>query len=248
MALIVGSLAMPESLKDAAVLVIGGTSGIGLATATLAQTEGARVTVVGRDKDRLAAALDTLGGNATGAALDVADESAVRDLFAGLDHVDHVVNLAGTHVNGLIAEVPTEQLAEPVNNRFWGPLHIFKYAAAKMTDGSITICTGSGVDRPRAGAGIVAAACAGSEKLAQAQAVELAPIRVNVIRPGIIDTPLLDRMSGGNRDAVIAALTKRVPLKRVGQADEIAHAIVFLMTNSYVTGATLTVDGGATLA
>src|SRR5690349_7126486 len=126
MRVIVGSILMVESLKDASVLIIGGTSGIGLATATLAQSEGAQVTVVGRDKDRLAAALDTLGGSATGTTVDVADEAGVRELFDGIDHVDHVVNLAGTHANGTIAELSTDVLAGPVDNRFWGPVHVFK--------------------------------------------------------------------------------------------------------------------------
>jgi NAD(P)-dependent dehydrogenase (short-subunit alcohol dehydrogenase family) len=116
-----------------------------------------------------------------------------------------------------------------------------------MTGGSITICTGAGVARPRAGAAIVAAAAGGSEFLARAMAVELAPIRVNVIRPGIIDTPLLDRLAPGNRDATIEAMAKRVPLGRVGRPEEIADAIVFLMSNEYVTGSTLTIDGGISL-
>jgi NAD(P)-dependent dehydrogenase (short-subunit alcohol dehydrogenase family) len=239
---------MSKSLDGAAVVVIGGSSGIGLATARAAQERGAGVTIIGRDKDRLAAALDDLGGAAEGDTFDVADEEAVKAFFAARDHVDHVVNLAGTHVHGTIADVDTAKLAEPVDNRFWGPLHLFKYAPPTMTGGSITICTGAGVARPRAGAAIVAAACAGSELLAQAMALELAPIRVNVIRPGIVDTPLLDRMTGGQKDALIASQTKRIPLGRVAQPEEIADAILFLMTNDYVTGSTLTIDGGVSVA
>jgi NAD(P)-dependent dehydrogenase (short-subunit alcohol dehydrogenase family) len=116
-----------------------------------------------------------------------------------------------------------------------------------MTGGSITICTGAGVGRPRAGAAIVSAAAGGSEVLAKAMALELAPVRVNVIRPGIVDTPLFDRMAGDRKDEVLAAQAKRVPLGRVAQPDDIAHAIVFLMTNEYTTGETLTVDGGYSL-
>jgi NAD(P)-dependent dehydrogenase (short-subunit alcohol dehydrogenase family) len=239
---------MPASMKNAAVVVIGGSSGIGLATARLATEAGARVTSAGRDESRLAAALDTLGGDVRGVTLDVADETAVRDLFDSFDHVDHVATLAGTHVTGLLADVDTSTLSGPVDNRFWGPLFIGKYAAPKMTDGSITICTGAGVARPRAGAAIVAASAGGSEFLARAMAVELAPIRVNVVRPGIVDTPLLDRLVPNGREQVMEAMAKRVPLGRVAQPEEIADGILFLMTNQYVTGSTLTIDGGSSLA
>jgi NAD(P)-dependent dehydrogenase (short-subunit alcohol dehydrogenase family) len=236
---------MPATLQDAHVVVIGGSSGIGLATARLAQAAGANVVIAGRDEARLASAVDSLGGTARGVAVDIADEDGVRALFESLDRVDHVANLAGTHVNGAIADVDTSVLRGPVDNRFWGPLHVFKHAGPRMgAGGSITVCTGAGVARPRAGAAIVAAACGGSEVLATAMALELAPVRVNVIRPGIVDTPLLDRMTGGNRDAVIASMEKRIPIGRIAQPEEIAEAILFLMTASYVTGTTLTVDGG----
>jgi NAD(P)-dependent dehydrogenase (short-subunit alcohol dehydrogenase family) len=239
---------MPTSLQDASVVVVGGSSGIGLATARLAGEAGAHVTIAGRDKDRLAAALETLGGDAKGVTLDVADEMAVRDLFDTFDHVDHVANLAGTHVTGALVDVDTATLRGPVDNRFWGPIYICKYAAPKMTTGSITICTGAGVARPRRGGAIVSASAGGSEVLARSMAVELAPVRVNVIRPGIVDTPLLDRLAPNGRDAALEAMAKRVPLGRVAQPEEIADGILFLMTNQYVTGTTLTVDGGVSLA
>ena len=236
------------SLTDAHVVVLGGTSGIGLATAAMVQDAGAHVTVVGRDGARLAGALAQLGGTARGASLDVADEGAVRDLFAGFDHVDHVAMLAGTRADGEIATIDTSPLAGPIDSRLWGALYTCRYAAPKMTDGSITICTGVGVARPRRGGAVVAAAAGGAEILARVVALEVAPVRVNIIRPGIIDTPLLTQMAGDNRDAVVASQSKRIPLGRIGRSEEIAHAIVFLMTNSYITGSTLTVDGGLSLA
>jgi len=241
---------MAKTMQDLSVVVIGGSSGIGLATAKLASEAGANVTIAGRDKGRLAAALESLPDHAKGVTLDVADEGAVRGLFDSFDHVDHVATLAGSHVAGLLAEVDSDALRGPVDNRFWGPLFICKYAAPKMTTGSITLCTGAGVARPRAGSAIVAAAAGGSEFLARAMAVELAPVRVNVVRPGIVDTPLVDRLVPGDRDRdeVLKAMAKRVPLGRVAQPEEIADAIVFLMTNEYVTGSTLTIDGGVSLA
>jgi NAD(P)-dependent dehydrogenase (short-subunit alcohol dehydrogenase family) len=239
---------MPASLHGSAVVVIGGSSGIGLATARLAVDGGAHVTIAGRSEDRLRAACAELGGDVRGVALDVADEAAVEALFASLDAVDHVATFAGTHVAGTIAEVDTATLRGPVDNRFWGPIHVCKHAGPRMTAGSITICTGAGVGRPRAGGAIVSAAAGGSEVLAKAVALELAPVRVNVIRPGIVDTPLFERMAGDQREAVLAAQAKRIPLGRVAQPEEIAHAVAFLMTNEYMTGATLTIDGGYSLA
>ena len=238
---------MSRGLEDAEVVLIGGTSGIGLATAAMAQEAGARVTIVGRDEARLADALEQLGGAARGTALDVADEGAVGALFGSFEHVDHVVMLAGTHADGEIAAIDPAAVRDPVENRLWGALYVCKHAAPTMTDGSITICTGAGVAKPRRGGAIVAAAAGAAEILARVVALEIAPIRVNIIRPGIVDTPLLTRMAGDRRDAVIASQSKRIPLGRIAQPAEIADAILFLMGNTYVTGSTLTIDGGISL-
>jgi NAD(P)-dependent dehydrogenase (short-subunit alcohol dehydrogenase family) len=238
---------MSLELDNKEVVVIGGTSGIGLATAEMAQEAGARVTVVGRDQARLADALERLGGTARGEAFDVADEAAVRDLFRSYDHVDHVALLAGSRVDGEIATLDTSAIHAPINDRLWGALYVCKHAAPKMTDGSITICSGVGVARPRRGSAVVAAAAGASEILARAVAQEMAPVRVNVIRPGLIDTPLITRVAGDRRDQMITSQAKRIPLGRIGRPEEIAHAILFLMTNTYVTGSTLAVDGGSSL-
>ena len=237
-----------DTLTDTYVVVIGGSSGIGLATAQLAAAAGARVVIAGRDRPRLDAAVEVIGTGATGVVCDVGDEAAVAALFGSLDRVDHVACLAGVHGGGPIVDTDTAALEPPVDSRFWGPVFVTKYAAPKMNGGSITFCTGAGVARPRPGNAIVTAACGGAEVFSMAMALELAPIRVNVIRPGIVDTPLLDRMTGDARDDAVAALSKRIPLRRIAQPEEIAHAIGFLMTNPYVTGTILTIDGGFSIA
>jgi NAD(P)-dependent dehydrogenase (short-subunit alcohol dehydrogenase family) len=213
----------------------------------MAQDAGARVTVAGRDKGRLARALEHLGGTARGVALDVADEGAVRDLLASFDHVDHVAMLAGTRADGEIAHLDTAAVSGPVDSRLWGAMYVCRYAAPKMTDGSITVCTGVGVARPRRGGAIVAAAAGASEILARVAALEVAPVRVNVIRPGIVDTPMLASMTGDRREAFLASQAKRTPLGRIARPEEIADGILFLMSNTYITGSTLTIDGGISL-
>ncbi len=183
---------MAASLKDASVVVFGGSSGMGLATARTVLNEGARVTIVGRNADRLDQAREELSGDVRRAALDVGDEAAVRDLFDGIDDVDHVVCFAGTSAFGPpIVETDIATLRGTVDSRFWGPVYISKYAGARMTAGSLTFCTGgSGVERPRPGSSILsAAASGGAETFSRGMARELAPIRVNVVRPGMIDTP-----------------------------------------------------------
>ena len=237
---------MTASLRDASVVVIGGSSGIGLVTAKMAHEAGARLTIAGRDADRLADARDEIGEDVRTVALDIADEAAVKALFDSLDTVDHVASLAGTFAFGLLAETETSALQGPVDSRFWGPVYVTKHAAPRMTSGSLTFCTGSGIDRPSPGTAVFSAAAGGAEVFSRAMALELAPIRVNVVRPGAVDTPLFARASGDS-DQAREGRAATIPLHRIGQADEIAHAILFLMTNEYITGASLPVDGGASL-
>ena len=145
---------MALTFEDADVVVIGGTSGIGLATAAMAQEAGARVTVVGprrgsaRGRARTARWRALAGRRSTSPT-----KVRCRTLFGSFEHVDHVAMLAGTHADGEIATIDTATAREPVENRLWGALYVCKHAAPKMTDGSITICTGAGVARPRRGGG-----------------------------------------------------------------------------------------------
>jgi NAD(P)-dependent dehydrogenase (short-subunit alcohol dehydrogenase family) len=226
------------------VVVIGGSSGMGLATAKMARELGAGVTIVARDEKRLAAAREEIGPDTNTASLDVADEAAVKDLFGSLDAVDHVATLAGTQVFGPIADIDSSMLRRPMDVRFWGSVYICKYAAPKMNGGSITLCSGIVAERPIRGRALGTASTAATEAFGRAMAIELAPIRVNTIRPGAVDTPMLGRVAKEERESMLAAQAKRLPVGRVGLPEDIAQAIVFLMTNSYVTGVTLTVDGG----
>jgi NAD(P)-dependent dehydrogenase (short-subunit alcohol dehydrogenase family) len=236
------------SLAHSTVVILGGSSGIGLATAKAAKAEGARVVVTGRSADRLKSARALLGAEARTVVLDVADEAGTRTLFEELDRVDHVFITAGIVVldSGLAPD--SASLRPALDTRFWGAFAAAKYGAAKMRGGgSITFMSGTTARRPLKGAAVATASCGAVEAFARALAVDLAPTRVNTIQPGYVDTPMLDELLGEARTAIKAEAGAHLPVKRIGRPEEIADAVLFLMKNGYVNGITLTVDGGGLL-
>lgn len=226
-------------------VIIGGSSGIGLACAVRAAEAGADVTVAGRDAAKLTDAQRAIGEGVRVAALDIADENAVRRLFVGLERVDHVVVLAGEPISApLVASDMTLQ-RRIMDVRFWGALYVCKYAAPKLpAEGSITLCSGVAVLRPQRGRPVGVASAAAVEGLVRALALEFAPIRVNAISPGPTRTGVFDRYFNERAEEVVASLAERLPVRRIGEPADVAEAILFLMSNSYVTGITLHVDGG----
>jgi NAD(P)-dependent dehydrogenase (short-subunit alcohol dehydrogenase family) len=230
-------------LKGAKIVVMGGSSGIGLAAAKLAQHEGASVTIAGRSREKLAQAQRELDGVRTVVA-DVTDDASVGRVFEELDHVDHVLISAGTIVNGKIVDNDLATLRHIVDERIWGPTYVVRHARPRMTGGSVTFTSGGLSSRPRLGAAMITAGLAAVEALAPALALELAPVRVNAVTPGLIDTPLLHAAYGANRDALVNSRAAALPGKRIGTADEVAQAIIMLMTNEYINGAVLHIDGG----
>jgi NAD(P)-dependent dehydrogenase (short-subunit alcohol dehydrogenase family) len=236
------------SLEGAQVVVLGGSSGIGLATARMALDAGARVTIAGRDPERLKQACERLGDGVSGVAADVADRGAVAEVFAGLDRVDHVAILAGEQPAAPAVDTSHELLARAMDARVWSAYSACAEAVPRMAPtGSFVFCSGLSAHRPRPGRSAGAIATAAVESLTRSLAVELGPIRVNAVCPGPIDTPLLDRVFGDGKVEAMRAFTDRLPIKRLGTAEEVADAICFLMRNTYITGTTLAVDGGALL-
>jgi NAD(P)-dependent dehydrogenase (short-subunit alcohol dehydrogenase family) len=236
------------SLKNTTVVVLGGSSGIGLATAKAARAEGAHVVITGRSAERLQMAQAELGDAVRTVVLDVADEIGTQTFFRELDQLDHVFITAGTLLKDSRLAPESTALRPAMDTRFWGALYAAKYGAAKMNgSGSITFMSGTAALRPLAGASVASASCGAVEAFARALAVDLAPIRVNTIQPGYVDTPLLDELLGAQREKILAAAAARLPVRRVGRPEEIADAVLFLMKNGYVTGITLTIDGGGLL-
>ncbi len=236
------------TLANKTVVVLGGSTGMGLATAKAAIAEGASVVVTGRSREKLDAAQRQLGERARTMELDVADEAGTRALFEELGEIDHVFITAATVSFGTSLSGSTEELRPSMDTRFWGSLYAAKYGAAKMSkDGSITFMSGTSARKPVPGASVGSASCGAVEAFARSLAIDLAPIRVNTIAPGFIDTPLIEAIAGERRHAFMAQEAARLPVKRVGRPEDIADAVLFLMKNGFVTGITLTVDGGRLL-
>jgi NAD(P)-dependent dehydrogenase (short-subunit alcohol dehydrogenase family) len=236
------------SLAHSTVVILGGSSGIGLATAKAASAEGARVIITGRSADRLKSAKALLGADVRTVALDVADEAGTRALFQELDRVDHVFITAGSVVPDSGLTPDSASLRPALDTRFWGAFAAAKYGAARMrAAGSIVFMSGTTARRPLKGAAVATASCGAVEAFARALAVDLAPIRVNTIQPGYVDTPMLDELLGEAHTAIKAEIGAQLPVKRIGRSEEIAEAVLFLMKNGYVNGITLTVDGGGLL-
>lgn len=238
------------SLTDQHVVVVGGSSGMGLATARAAADAGARVTIASSSRARLDAALATLPESAAGIVVDARSESSIAELFAAAGAVDHLVYTSGDAARPRpLEEASIAEARALFEVRLWGAITAVKYAAPHLRPGgSIALTSGTVGERPAPGTALVAAGSAAVEGLGRGLAVELAPIRANVVRPGAIRTPLWDGIPQPQRDAALGALADRTLTKSIGTADQIAAAHLYLMQNEFVTGTVLTVDGGQVLA
>ncbi|MDG2005158.1 MAG: SDR family oxidoreductase, partial [Novosphingobium sp.] len=160
--------------------------------------------------------------------------------------VDHLVITAGTYGLATLAESGADGWRGTMEERLIGPLLLIKALGSDLT-GSITLFTGSIAIRPDVGSVLPTAALGGVEAAVKALAVELAPVRANVVSPGIVDTPLLDSVLGDAKPDVVKASSEHLPARRIGAPDDAASAAMFLMTNTFVTGTTIRLDGGGTL-
>jgi NAD(P)-dependent dehydrogenase (short-subunit alcohol dehydrogenase family) len=224
------------------VVVVGGSSGIGLATAELAKADGADVTIASRNAERVKAAAQRL--NVAGLVADVTSDDSVAKLFAECGPVDHVVVTAAQLRTGPFKTVAMEDVRATLEGKFWGAWRCARAAEIKP-GGSLTLVSGFLSVRPRPNSAIVSAANAAIESLARALALELEPVRVNCVSPGIIDTPIRAAMPEAARKEMLAKTAAALPVKRVGQAEDIARQILAFMENGFASGAVVYIDGGA---
>jgi NAD(P)-dependent dehydrogenase (short-subunit alcohol dehydrogenase family) len=237
------------TLKGKRIAVLGGSSGIGLATAQAAAREGASLVIASSRKARVDEALKTLPAGAEGHALDLADETAVKKFFAALGAFDHLVFTAGESLNlGKLAQTDVEAARRFFDLRYWGAFMAAKYSSGKIRPGgSITFTSCLAGARPHPGWALGASICSAMEGLTRALAVELAPIRVNIVSPGVVKSPLWGNMSEADRAALYRRMEENLLVGHVGETEEIAEAFLYLMRQTYGTGQVLAVDGGGAL-
>ena len=231
------------TVQDQRVVVLGGTSGIGLATARLAADQGATVIVASSNPSSVQRALTALPSSASGQAVDLTDSAAVAAFFAGLDPFDHLVFTAGEALTLLaVGAMDLVQARQAFELRYFGALGAVSAAVPRLRPGgSVVLTTGAAGDRPGPGWSVAASICGAMDSLVRALAVELAPLRVNAVKPGVVRTPLW-------RDALdYAEAANHLPVQRVGEPEDIAAAYVYLMNQPYATGSIVSVDGGHVL-
>jgi NAD(P)-dependent dehydrogenase (short-subunit alcohol dehydrogenase family) len=232
-------------------VIVGGTAGIGLATARRLAAEGHRVTVIGRDADRVKQAVAEIGGEgAQGRAASMTDRAALNALFSELGPVDNlVVTAPGTGAPGTLAELDLEALDEAFHTKFTGLAHTVQAALPHLAKrGSITIVSAASAQCALPGTAGLAAVNGAVETLTPTLALELAPIRVNCVSPGVVDSDWWNRVvPAAQRAAVLDSFVAATPVGRIGKPDDIADVIALLVRNGYLTGTVIPVDGGARL-
>jgi NAD(P)-dependent dehydrogenase (short-subunit alcohol dehydrogenase family) len=235
------------SLKNNRVLIIGGTSGIGLGVAVAVAERGGTPIVVSRRQSSVDRALAGLPDGARGTTVDLADAASLSALADEVGAIDHLVFTAGESLEqAKLADLTAEAIVGFLQTRFIGALLSARtFAPLIRAGGSITLTTGVAGDRPGLGV-LPSAVCGAMNAATKALAVELAPLRVNAVSPGPILTPLWG--TEAEQQALHEQFTQRVPLGRVGEVADTALAYVYAMEQTYGTGTLLTVDGGMLLA
>jgi NAD(P)-dependent dehydrogenase (short-subunit alcohol dehydrogenase family) len=236
---------MEPQLQGQTVVVLGGSAGIGLETARLARAEGAEVVITGRNAERLENAARDVGA-ARSAAFDAGDPSAIERFFQEQPgQIDHVMVTAGAPRYGPLLDMDPEEARAAISEHLVQTAVVARNVVGKVRSGGALLFIG-GTGGRRAGIGMwaIGAVTAAMPALVANLAVELAPIRVNLIAPGFVDTPLSARLLGDDLEARREDLRKKLPIGRVIGPEDVAALAVHLMTNTALTGATYDIDGG----
>ena len=236
-------------LSGKRIVVLGGSSGIGLAVAQQAAARGARAIIASSNAERVKQAVETLDGIAEGHTLDLSNERDIQNFFQKIGEFDHLVFTAGDTLQlNVLEATDLTKARHAFELRYWAALAAVKYASPHIRKGgSVVLTTGIAGRRPHKGWAVAASVCGTIEALTRALAVELAPIRVNAVSPGVVRTNLWQNMSADEREHLFESVGKALPVGRVGEAYDIAQAYLFLMREGFSTGQTVVVDGGTVL-
>jgi NAD(P)-dependent dehydrogenase (short-subunit alcohol dehydrogenase family) len=236
------------NVKNARILVIGGTSGIGLGIATAVAERGATPIVASRRQSSVDHALSVLPERARGTVIDVTDAEALDRLADSIGPIEHLAYTAGEPlVLGKLADLDVAAITDFFVTRFVGALNAVRAFAPHITEGgSVTLTTGTAAHQPAFGV-LPVSICGAMNAATTALAVELAPIRVNAVAPGVVRTPLWDSLDERIRQSMFDDAAQRLPLGRIGEVEDAARAYVYCMEQSFGTGVVLTVDGGTLL-
>lgn len=240
------------TLMGKKVVVVGGSSGIGLGVAASALKSGAELVIVGRSPEKLQAAERTLGAESRVRtfAADMTKEAKIAWLFDEVGAFDHLVSTAGTPPPGdPIDRTDMDVVRRFVDNKLIGAVLLAKHAVRTLkTGGSMTLTSGINKDRPPVPGGSVVSAIAGSfSYFARALSLELAPTRVNIVSPGWVDTPMFDELVGEAKSGFFESMAARLPAGKIATPADIAPAYIYAMESDFTTGETIHIDGGQRL-
>ena len=233
-------------LENKTVLIVGGSSGIGLGIAKAALEAKANVMIASRSQKKLDQALTDLNHERAKAfSVDLMDGSSIAQLFDVVGRIDHLLIPASEVVFEPFESISIDAAKRSFDSKFWGPFNIVRAALPNMNQsGSITLFSGVAGQKPAKGTEVVTAINNAIDGLAKALAISLSPIRVNSISPGLIDTPVYKNYDKKVMDEIFDNFSKQLLIKRYGRAEEVASTAMYLMTNDYVTGTTQMIDGG----
>lgn len=236
-------------LEDKTVVIVGAGSGIGRSLACAASKDGASVVLAGRRKEALDSTGALLGGPWKSHTLDASDEAEVAAFFKEVGRFDHLVSTASQGIAGPIAKLDAAAIGRAFTAKLWAPIFLTKHGAPWISaDGSFTFFSGIRAARPAAGTSITSLVNGGLEAFARAMAVELGPVRVNVISPGIVDSgPFWERLGPEGREKLFTDFAQKSPARRVGRPEDVAAAALFALANPFLTGTVLAIDGGGLL-
>lgn len=238
------------NFKSKKIIVIGGASGFGRAVASKAAKLGAQVMITSREQDKLTEAqrdFASAGFHVAGCVVDAADISSITAFFDGIDPFDHLVSMAGGFMGGGFLSADYETIRRAIDEKLFANLHLARHAAPKIAQGGSLVFTAGAGGRPDNASGAIVGNDA-IRLMVEGLAVELAPrARVNAVAPTWTETPLWKNMPASDVQATKERFSNTIPLKRTAEIEEVAQVYIFLMQCGFITGQTITVDGGLTL-